>query len=85
LCAEGEGPPPPELVAYFNLTQYRIPPRTGGQEMQVAGSLERMTAAANVYYAWKDFIGSSHKVKWQSENPDSWKICKRVMELRENG
>lgn len=52
--------------------------------MQVAGSLERMTTAANVYYAWRDLNRSSHKVKWQAENPDSWEICKRVMKLREN-
>jgi len=53
--------------------------------MQVAGSLERMTTAANVYNAWGDLNRSPHKVQWQADNPDSWETCVRVMELRKNG
>ena len=86
-CAEdSDAPPPPELSAYWRMKTYGLPPRTGGQDAQPAGLLDRMIAAANVYYAWKAMSQADKKGTWQQDNPDQWKICERVMKLRrENG
>jgi len=85
-CAEDDGPPPPELAAYWKMKEYGLPPRTGGQDAQPAGLLDRMSAAANVYYAWKAMSQANKKGTWMTENPDQWKVCQAVMKLRsENG
>ena len=85
-CAEDDGPPPPELAAYWKMKEYGLPPRTGGQDAQPAGLLDRMSAAANVYYAWKGLSQAQKKGTWQTEHPDQWRVCRQVMKLRsENG
>ena len=86
-CAEDDRvPPPPELAAYWKMKEYGLPPRTGGQDAQPAGLLDRMSAAANVYYAWKGLAQAQKKGTWQSQHPDQWRVCQQVMKLRsENG
>ena len=82
-CAEGDdAPPPPELVAYWKLKEYGLPPRTGGQDAQPAGLLEKMSAVGNVYYAWKAWTQAPKKATWMKEHPDQWKTCQKVYELR---
>ena len=67
-CAEDDGPPPPELAAYWKMKEYGLPPRTGGQDAQPAGLLDRMSAAANVYAAWKGLAQAQKKATWMAEN-----------------
>ena len=74
--------PPPELIAYWNMQTYHIPPRTGGQDAQPAGLLQRMTAAANAYHAWRGLQQATHKVQWQRDHPDQWETCVEIMRLR---
>ena len=75
-----------ELSMYFQTRGFNGElPKSGGLEDQPAGSLERMTTAGNVYYAWKGLVKSGNKVTWQKNNQDDWDICVRVMELRANG
>ena len=82
ICAEENGPPPPELAAYWRFKEYGISPRSGGQDVHPAGLLDRMTAAANVYYAWKGLKQAPRKISWQREHPEQWKTCVRILELR---
>ena len=82
-CAEdSDAPPPPDLIAYWQMKQYGLPPRTGGQDAQPAGMLSRMTALANVYYAWKAMSDAPKKGTWQRENTNQWETCQKVMRLR---
>ena len=78
----GHHAPPPELVAYWSMQTYHIPPRAGGQDDQPAGLLQRMTAAANAFYSWREFTRATHKVTWQQEHPDGWETCKLILRLR---
>jgi len=82
-CAEdSDAPPPPELAAYWRMKSYGLPPRTGGQDAQPAGLLDRMTAAANVYNAWNAMTDAPKKGTWQRDNPAQWETCQKVYELR---
>lgn len=85
LCAEGEGGPPHELSLYWHVQAYGALPKPGGLEDQTAGLLDRMTAAANVYTAWKGLTMAQNKVEWQNAHAEAWKVCTRVMELRKHG
>lgn len=80
--ADGEGSPPPELTLYWQTQTYGALPRAGGLDVQPAGMLDRMTAAANVYHAWRGLTQARSKLEWQAAHPDEWKLCQTVMKLR---
>ena len=74
--------PPPELALYRRAQTYGGLPRAGGLDDQPAGLLDRMSASANVYRAWRGLAQASNKVEWQSAHPDEWAVCQTVMKLR---
>jgi hypothetical protein len=82
LCAEGEGDPPPELSLYWQAQTYNALPRAGGLLDQPAGLLGRMSAAGNVYGAWKGLTMAKNKVEWQESHAQAWEVCACVMKLR---
>ena len=83
--AEGKGPPPAELELAFLCRQYRCLPRGGGIYDQLAGELERMHLALNVYEAIKDFRSQESKDigEWiRTHKNNDWKIVKKIKEMR---
>ena len=84
-CAEGKGPPPTELLYHWKAQNYETLPFSGGTAEQPAGLIERMTAAGNAYYAWKGLSQSGNKNTWRKDNPDAWKTCVYIMDLRKYG
>ena len=49
---------------------------------QPAGMLGRMTAAGNVYSAWRGLTMAKNKVEWQESHAEAWEVCTSVMKLR---
>ncbi len=83
-CAEGDGPPPPELELGWQARRWHgALPEAGGLRDQRAGELHRIAAALNVYDAVKGWRGSANWVKWRDEYPEQWKVVSRVIALRE--
>jgi len=74
--------PPPALTLYWRTQTYGALPRAGGLDDQPAGLLDRMSAAANVYRAWRGLVQATSKVDWQAAHPDEWGVCQTVMKLR---
>ena len=83
-CAEGDGPPPPELELGWQARRWRVLPEPGGLRDQCAGELRRMIAALNVYDAIKGWRGSANWVRWRDECPEQWEIVASVLQMRED-
>jgi len=81
-CAEGKGPPPPELQMAWQARQWSTLPETGGLRDQQAGELYRMATAENVYEAVRAWRRSTNWAQWAKENPDEWEIVCMVRRLR---
>jgi len=83
-CAEGDGPPPPELELGWQARRWPgALPEVGGLRDQRAGELRRIAAALNVYDAIKSWRGSTDWVRWKQAHPEQWKTVARVIVLRE--
>ena len=81
-CAEGNGPPPPELVLAQDARAWNTLPEPGGLRDQRAGELRRMSAALNAYEAMRAFHASDDKAQWARDRPGQWEILQYVMTLR---
>ena len=84
-CAEGNGPPPPELELAWDARAWNTLPEDGGLRDQRAGELRRMSAALNAYDAMKAFHASTDKAQWAQDRPGQWEILQYVMTLRAKG
>ena len=84
-CAEGDGPPPPELVLAQDARAWNTLPEDGGLRDQRAGELRRMSAALNAYEAMRAFHASTDKAQWARDRPGQWEILQYVMTLRAKG
>lgn len=81
-CAEGSGPPPPELELAWQVRGWGALPEPGGLRDQRAGELRRMSVALNAYGAVRAFHASSDKAKWARDYPGQWEVFQHVMTLR---
>ena len=81
-CAEGKGPPPPELRLYWECRDLGALPRAGGVQDQPAGLIQRMRAANNVYTVQKAYW-TLKLVDFQKRYPDGIKLVHEVIKLRE--
>jgi len=84
-CAEGKGPPPPELDLAWQAESWQALPEDGGLRNQIAGELSRMAVALNVYRAVKGWKSSAVWAQWAKDNPQSWEMVQMVLELRKDG
>ncbi len=84
-CADGKGPPPPELTLAWQAERWHTLPEPGGMRDQVAGELERMAASANVFDTVRSFRASKNWAQWSRANKDAMKIMDVIMKLRANG
>ena len=82
-CAEGKGPPPPELELAWQAESWRALPEAGGLRDQRAGELSRMAMALNVYRAVKGWRGNANWAAWAQDNPGQWEMIQAVVKLRE--
>lgn len=84
-CAEHGGPPPPELALAWQCRDFGALPRAGGVLDQPAGLLARLTAARNVYAAWKSYTtegrAAGRMAQWRRENADLADIVDNVKGL----
>jgi len=82
LCAEGQGPPPPELRLAWQARMWSTLPEPGGLRDQRAGEIQRMAAAWNTYQAIRSWRRSSDWSGWAARNPEDWRLVQYVLELR---
>ena len=82
-CAEGNGPPPPELELAWQARTWGIPPEPGGLRDQRAGELRKMTAALNTYNAFRAWRQATDWAQWAQRNPEDWQLVQYVLTLRE--
>lgn len=78
-CADGDGPPPPELTLAWRCEQYHVLPYPGGLLDQPAGLVNRMTAALNAFTVWRAYIQAPRKGEWIAANPDGWRIVGEII------
>jgi len=81
-CAEGKGPPPPELQLAWQARQWASLPEVGGLRDQRAGELYRMATAENVYNAVRSWRRSANWAQWAKDNPEEWETVCMVRRLR---
>jgi len=81
-CAEGRGPPPPELELAWQARSWGTLPEAGGLRDQRAGELRRLSAALNTYNAVKAFHAAKDAKQWADTRPDQWRIMQYVATLR---
>lgn len=81
-CADGKGPPPPELELAWQARAWSTLPEPGGLRDQRAGELQRMAAVLNTYDAWRARTQHANWAKWAKESPESWRIVSYVLKLR---
>ena len=81
-CADGKGPPPPELELAWQARAWGTLPEPGGLRDQRAGELQRMAAALNTHDAWGARRRHTNWVRWAKESPESWRIVLFVQRLR---
>ncbi len=81
-CAEGKGPPPPELELAWQAESWHALPEPGGLRDQRAGELTRMAVAANVYRAMREWRKTAQWATWAKEHPEQWELVQTVLKLR---
>ena len=81
-CADGTGPPPPELELAWQMEAYHALPEPGGLRDQHAGELRRCSAALNTYRAVKAFRHSRDWVSWGQQNPEAYELVTWVTDRR---
>ncbi len=82
-CADGKGPPPPDLILAWQARTWNTLPEPGGLRDQYAGELARMSAAMNTYDAWRRRRHHQNWAKWAKDDPKSWHIILHVQKLRQ--
>ena len=82
-CAEGKGPPPPELNLGWEIERFHALPEPGGLRDQIAGEMLRCRAVLNVYGAFKAFRGSRKWAAWSKSNQAQWAIVAQVKQMQE--
>lgn len=76
--------PPDELHLAFRCQQWNVLPNPGGLLDQPAGLVDKMTTCLNVYNAmkaWKQ-VDQSKIAEFTRNNPDTWEVVQRVLEMR---
>lgn len=81
-CAEGKGPPPPELEQAWQARNWRALPEPGGLRDQRVGELRRMAAVVNVYDAVCSHRRSTNWAEWAKRNPEMFRLINTVQRLR---
>ena len=80
---EGKIDNPPLILRYaLQAKSYNTLPNSGGLRSQPAGMMLKMSAAINVYNAFKSFKSNEFNVKWIKANPELWEIITEVETLR---
>jgi len=84
--AEGNGPPPPELVKAWECQRWKALPNAGGLHDQPLGLMHRMNAALTVYAAMNLYNAAERAglidEKWMSEHRREMSIWAQVQLLR---
>lgn len=81
-CAEGKGPPPPELELAWQAKQWNALPEPGGLRDQRVGELARMSAALNTYNAVRLWCFTTEQLRFPERHPDAWEIVSCIIGLR---
>jgi len=87
-AAESEGGMPAELELALQSQQWGALPESGGLMDQPYGLLPKMSAALNVYNAFRSEQGRGNTSlpEWTRRNPAAWRTFARVEKMRrDNG
>jgi hypothetical protein len=85
-AAEGEGGMPAELELALQSQQWGALPESGGLLDQPLGLLGKMSAALNVYNAYKSERGRGNTTlpEWTRRNPAAWRTFATIEKMRKN-
>ena len=83
-AAEGEGGMPAELELALQSQQWGALPEGGGLLDQPLGLLARMSAALNVYNAFRSERdrGKATLTEWTQRNPSAWRTFATIEKMR---
>jgi len=88
-CAIRKEAPPPPLLLDWYCQKYHALPEAGGFRNQLAGDIERMTAASSVYNAvasWhRMFHGGGNITAWLERNRANWETTQKWMKAANYG
>lgn len=88
--ANGEGPPPPELIEAFRAREWGLP-EAGGRLDQPAGLVMRMSYALNVYEHWSGYLRAEAQgrgTQWKNADPQRARFVNDILREdfeRQNG
>lgn len=79
---------PVELEMGFDCLRFQTLPEAGGLYDQLAGDVEKMTAAINTHTAvgawWTAMCAHTKMGSWQARNRSTWKIACHWLELEQS-
>ena len=79
-------PPPHYLKLAWSCERYNTLPEVGGLRDQLAGDIERMNIASNIYNAvlsWKNmFYGGGDMERWLNQHKSDWLIYNEWLRLK---
>jgi len=83
-AGEGEGGMPAELQLALQAQQWGALPEGGGLLDQPLGLLARMSAALNVYNAFRSERdrGKATLTEWTQRNPSAWRTFATIEKMR---